>query len=85
MIGKDNENNSQCMIEPLILKKERSYSICLIIEGADSYNGIEGEEIINCEDVNFIFFETNVIGENKNNNTNVNHGQISEIYYTVLS
>lgn len=85
VIGKDNENNSQCMIEPLILKKERSYSICLIIEGADSYNGIEGEEIINCEDVNFIFFETNVIGENKNNNTNVNHGQISEIYYTVLS
>ena len=73
-------------IEPIIVKNGKFYSICLRIEGDDSYNGIEGEEIVKGEgDVMFSFNDTVVVGNNQDNNTNVSHGQLPELYYSVVS
>jgi len=72
------------MDNAILLKKEKVYSICCKIEGEDSFNGSEGMEIIENEGIFFNFSDTIVIGNNKDNNTNVNHGQIPEIYYSIM-
>ena len=69
----------------ILLKKDKIYSICCRIEGEDSFNGCEGVEMAGDGNIFFNFMDTVIVGNNKDNNTNVSHGQIPEIYYSVVA
>lgn len=84
IIGDENSFIEKIECENIMISKEKIYSICLMIDGGDSFNGIEGEEIIKMDDTMFRFFETKIQGENKSNNTGILRGQIPMLYYTNL-
>lgn len=86
ILYKDNVLMEIIHCDPTLMKSDKIYTICLRIEGEDSYNGCEGMEIVEGEDNTiFTFCDTVVLGHNQNNNTNINNGQIPEIYYSSYS
>lgn len=63
---------------PVEINADVLYSACVILNGAQSYYGMDGKEHCEVDGVTFIFLNS----MDGSNGTNVEHGQIPEIIFT---